>query len=224
MRQKDNFDEPPSRTGDVHSANTGRPARGESTGGLSVDPWTMTDAVLRRWYWIALAAVLLAAAAYFFTKQRWHSFYTASVRLIRFEMVNSTAYYKPAQLTDATFASLLKAPELLKRVSEKSKPRISPESLTKRSVVSPTRESDVVVIMIGGMNLQSTIDLANLYAKEAVAYTREVQRKEASEVNEALKAQLAKLDEDMRRFNEQIVAAPPVSQRPAARRGYKEKS
>jgi len=61
---------------------------------------------------------------------------------------------------------LRKAPELLKRIGGKAKPPISVEALTRRSVISPTRESDVVVVMVGGPDLRQTLDLANLPKKD----------------------------------------------------------
>ena len=194
--------------------NGGRPHRAENgAGNLAVDPWTLTEAVLRRWYWIFLVVGVLAGAAYYIAEQRWHNTYTASVQLIRFEMPNSTEFYKPRQLTDATFASLLKAPELLKRIAAKAKPSISPEALTKRSLISPTRDSDVVVVMVGGMDLRHTLDLANLYAREAAQYTRELQAKEAGEVNEALKTQLAQLDADLAAQKKDLATAPSSTQK-----------
>src|SRR5678816_2454056 len=214
-----NAEERPKPSGHDNSAINGRPDLAERSGDgkLAVDPWTLTEAVLRRWYWVLLTAGLLAAGTYYFAEQRWHNFYTASVQLIRFEMPNSTEFYKPRQLTDATFASLLKAPELLKRIGGKAKPPISVEALTRRSVISPTRESDVVVVMVGGPDLRQTLDLANLYAREASQYTRELQIKEASEVNEALKLQLAQMDADIASLNKSVNVAPSPNQKPVVR-------
>src|SRR5713101_6462416 len=89
-------------------------------GGFALDPMSLTEGVLRRWYWMVLIGALFAGVVSFYTKHIWRNAYTASVQLMRFETLNSTEYYKARQLTDQTFASYLKSPELLQSVSAKA--------------------------------------------------------------------------------------------------------
>ena len=106
-----------------HSGN-GRSEAGPKagSGGFALDAWTLTEGVLRRWHWILLSGLGFAAIVFLYTSHIWRNDYTASVQLIRFETQNSTVYYKPRQLTDHTFASLLKAPELLQMVGSNAAP------------------------------------------------------------------------------------------------------
>jgi hypothetical protein len=210
MIDKGNSEQRPRPMGPDHPGPNGsRPVpRQNEEGTVSLDPWALTEAALRKWYWIFLACGLLAAGAYLYTDQRWRDSYRVSVQLVRFEMPNSTEYYKPRQLTDATFANFLRDPELLKRIGAQSKPPMSADAVAKWSMISPTRDNDIVVVMVGGTEMQQTIDLANLYATEATKYTKDLQRKEAREVNQSLTNQLAVLDRDMENLNKNLVEAP----------------
>src|SRR5258706_15334538 len=201
MMDKNNSEQRSQATGPEHPGHNGhghRPVpRQSEQGAMALDPWALTEAALRRWYWIFLACGLLAAGAYLYTDQRWRDSYRVSVQLIRFEMPNATEYYKPRQLTDATFANFLRAPDLLKRVGAKLKPPLSADGVAKWSMVSPTRDSDVVAVMVGGTEVRQTLELANTYASEAAKYTQELQKKETSEGNQTLTNQLATVDQDM---------------------------
>src|SRR3954468_7668534 len=200
-----------------HRGGNGRSGSGQTNPfGLSIDPLALGEAVLRRWYWLLLAGLFVGASVYVVTHHFWRDSYTASVQLMRFENLNSTEFYKPRQLTDHTFASLLKAPELIQRISEKAQPRTTPYGLSARVTVSPGKESDIVTIMVDGKNLQETVQLANLYANEAEKYTREIQQKEASEANEKLKAQLSLTDAELA-TNAQALNSLPSSAVKAAR-------
>ncbi len=181
-----------------------RPAKS----GFALDPWVLAEGLARRWYWLILAAGVVAAASFFYTRHILRNAYTASVQLIRFETPNSTEFYKPRLLTDQTFASLLKSPELLQRVAKKAQPALTPASLASRLVVSPVRESDVVVVMVAGMDLKQTVALANLYGDEAGQFTADLQRKEALEANHVLTNQLVRMDAELETFNKKIALAP----------------
>src|SRR6266850_1827861 len=196
-----------------HSARNGRPHRAQNPFGLTIDPVTLAEAVLRRWYWLLLAALFVGASAYFVTHHLWRDTYTASVQLMRFDTPNSTEYYKPRILTDHTFASLLKAPELIQRISENARPRTTPYALSSRVTVSPGKESDLVTIMVDGKNLKETVQLANLYATEAEKYTREIQSQEAAEANEKLKAQLSLTDAELAANTQALNTSPSPTQK-----------
>ena len=72
--------------------------------------------------------------------------------------------------------------------------------------------------MVGGTEVRQTLELANTYASEAAKYTQELQKKEASEVNQTLTNQLATLDKDMENLTKILVTAPAAAaQMPAQR-------
>ncbi|PYX66941.1 MAG: hypothetical protein DMG78_28475, partial [Acidobacteria bacterium] len=164
-----------------------------------------------------LVGGLFAGTVYFYTSHKWRNAYTASVQLVRFEAPNSTTFYKPRQLTDHTFASYLKAPELLQAVAPKAVPPISAGSLESRVLISPVRESDVVVVMVSALTMKDATNLANLYAAEATNFMRELQRKDAGEANESLKAQLFTTDSYIELLTKKLNSFPMNSGKPSSR-------
>jgi len=178
----------------------------------SFDPWPWVEVCLRRSHWMILAAVLLAAAGAYVGWERWHANYTATVQLIRFEPQNTSEFFKPREYTEHTFASLLKSPELLQRISKQANPQISADQLAATVRVLPVPESDVVSVSVSAESAEAAVKLANLYATEAERFTKDVQAKEAAEANGYLKQQLAEMDGDVARLNEQLQA---LARRPA---------
>ena len=128
------------RTSGRNGAGGGARANGqqEKAGGFALDPMSLTEGILRRWHWMALVGGLFAVVVFFYTKHIWRNAYTASVQLVRFEALNSTVFYKPRQLTDQTFASYLKSPELLRRIASEARPPLSPSALSSRVMISPS--------------------------------------------------------------------------------------
>jgi protein involved in polysaccharide export with SLBB domain/capsular polysaccharide biosynthesis protein len=166
-----------------------------------------------------LAAVLLGAAGAYVGFTRWQANYTANVQLLRFEAQNTSELFKPREFTEHTFASLLRSPELLGRVSKKSQPPISVDQLAATVRVLPVPESDVVSVSVSADTAENAVRLANLYAAEAEHFTKDMQAKEAAEANDYLKQQLAEMDSDVAKLNEQwqtLARRPAVQSVPRA--------
>ena len=179
----------------------------------SFDPWPWVEVCIRRSYWMVFAAVLLGAAGAYVGLKYWQANYTATIQLLRFEPQNTSELFKPREFTEHTFASLLRSPELLGRVSTQTKPQISADQLAATLRVLPVPESDVVSVSVSADTPEAAVKLANLYALEAERFTKDMQAKEAAEANDYLKQQLSEMDSDVAKLNEQLqtLAKRPVT-------------
>lgn len=101
------------------------------------------------------------------------------------------------ELEPNTYASLLRAPELLQRVAAQARPPLPAESLAKKLNITPERNSDVILVAISTADQQSAVDLANLYAREAVRFTQELQTNAAARVSLFLRQQLAPVEDEI---------------------------
>ena len=115
-------------------------------------------------------------------------------------------------MAPATFASLLRAPELLHRVAARTQPRLAVETLLKSITVTPQPESDVIVITASAGDRPAAVALANLHAEEAVRLTQELQTNAAAEVNRFVTQQLAPIEEEITSLDR----LPPPTVRSAA--------
>ena len=172
-----------SETGRMSERPQTEPRTGREPAAVPFDPWCFVEILAHRWRWLILGGCVFAALGAAAGVMAWKTSYTAVAQLIRYEPMASGDFFKPQALTPDTFTGLLKAPELLQRVGTNCHPPVSPEMLTKSVFIKTDPDSDLVKVGVKGRNLQAVVDLANLYAREAVRYTLDLQRREAKEVN-----------------------------------------
>ncbi len=185
----------------------------------SFDLWTFIELIVRRWYWMLLGGCLLALGGYFAGQYFFQPGYLATAELLRFETANTTEYYKPRQFAQDTFASVIRSPELLQQVSRIAQPPLSVDDLDGALTITPSQNSDMLSITMAAPHPQMAVDLANLYAREAVRYSQELQRKEASGVDNILKEQLSQMDLDIQDLSGQLRSLPKQSlEQPSATR------
>ncbi len=159
------------------------------------DPWCLVEILAHRWRMLILGGCAFALLGGVAGTLAWKKSFTAVAQLMRYEPIASGDFFKPQPLTPDTFTGLLKAPELLQRVGTNCHPPVSPEMLTKSVFIKTDPDSDLVKLGVKGRNAQYVIDVANLYAREAVQYTLDLQRREAEEVNKNfLKQRLEEMD------------------------------
>jgi capsular polysaccharide biosynthesis protein len=188
----------PDRAGnDGLAVNNGRAAAG-------IDPWSIGEALVKRWYWLILAGVVCGVAAAYAGREYWRTTYTASVQLIRSDspMINEVMRDRASPMQ--TLADLLRSPDLMQRAAGLAKPPISPDTLGSSLVITPERNKESMTIAVTDSSPEVAADLANLFAVESVSYIKELQRRELASVNEHLLQQLGEIDGLMREFDDRL--------------------
>ena len=88
-------------------------------------------------------------------------------------------------------------------------PPVSTEVLNKSVFIKTDSDSDVVKVGVKGLNAQWAIDIANLYAHQAVAFRLDMEKQEAEKVVRAyLHDRLAQMDKDAADLEKQFRALP----------------
>jgi protein involved in polysaccharide export with SLBB domain/capsular polysaccharide biosynthesis protein len=176
-------------------------ANGHANGNSSSPPfsiWTFADLIANRWHWLVVGIILGCGGFFLLGWKMVQPKFTANVQFLRYETPAQSDLLKTQPLTSETFAGLIVSPDLLKRVGDKIQPPIPPERLAKQMKVDPQAESDIVKVSVAAGDAQQAVDLANVYAQEVVAYTKELQASQAWTVaNNYLKKQVDAMDRDI---------------------------
>src|SRR2546423_268269 len=96
--------------------NGENPAKEFSSNGkvaASFTPWPFVEMLVRSWHWLILGGCVLAGLGFVAGTELWQTRYTASAELLRFETPNNSDYFKPRVISEGTFGSMLRSPELL---------------------------------------------------------------------------------------------------------------
>ena len=165
------------------------------------------NALRRRWLWLVMGGVALALVGLVGGSLFWKNSYTASAQLLRQTSAHVLAVLGERELDPNTYASLLRAPELLERVAAQASPPLLPELLARKLNITPERNSDVLMVAVSTANQQSAVDLANLYAREAVKFTQEMQTNAAAQVSLFVTQQLTPLEAEITALYQPL---PPV--------------
>ena len=175
---------------------------------LRIDPWSLAEAVARRWYWLALGAITFGVLAFLGATALWKSSYTASVQLIRHDSPVVAEVFRDRQVSMQTFADLFRSPELIQRVAAAAQPPLSADALASSLAITPERNKESLTIAVTDSSPERASGLANLHAREAVQLTRQLQAQEAAALNEHLRQQLAAIDSQTRQIEERLQQSP----------------
>lgn len=201
---------PPEAPASAREETLARPeVRGTS---LPFDPLRVAAAILRKWHWILFSGLLLAliggAAAYFTVEPQ----YTASAQLMRQEVAgmfrasDQGEPFKPRQLSVPTLVGYMKSPAVLQPVSAQAQPSLSVQAVLGGLTITPERNTDLITVTFKSKRSSETaLRILNLYGREVVRLTREMQAQEAADVNRLLKKQLVKTDDDLRGINNELL-------------------
>jgi len=194
-----------------HSGRLRNTAPLPHTGANAADLLPLLEAILRRWWWLLTGSVVLGLLGFIGGFALWKSSYTAPAQLMRYESPNAVEVFGIRQAAPQTLPSILHSPELLQRVGARADPPISAEVLAATLRVMPEHDSDIIVVTLTGRDPQKTLELVNLYSREAVRYTQEMQGKSAGEIIQFTKQQLARTESEISNVNHQGVNLPPAS-------------
>jgi protein involved in polysaccharide export with SLBB domain/capsular polysaccharide biosynthesis protein len=178
----------------------------------ALDAWVFLEVLLQKWKLILLTGGIMATIGFLGSSLLLHRTYMAVATLMRFQPTITAQFFNPPVLTPDTFAALLKSPELLQIVSTNSHPQASVDVLNKAVFIKTEPDSDVVKVGVKAFTPQGAVDLANLYASNAVQFTRELQRREArTAVANYFKEQLTFMDTNISSLEDQARRSVPGS-------------
>lgn len=184
------------------------PAAAEESPGLPVDPLRLLGGLWQRRRWVAIglaAGGVLGGLAGLWRAQTRHA---VSVQLIKREVPNSFRSgeageaFKPRQLSGATLVGIATSDNVLRRVTEKSKPRLALGLLRQSIEVKEQRGTDYVNLTFSGyVSAEATVNHANLWAQEVVEFSRDMQSRESREIRQYLQQQIESTDVELKRVN-----------------------
>ena len=179
---------------------------------LPFDPLRLAAAILRGWYWLPLAGVLLALPAFAWANSKFHTSFSTTVQLIRREVSTTIRQaqfgdpFKPRQVTVGTVVSVMQSPKLLEKVGRAAHPPMAGEALLSCLTIAPERETDLINVTIkGGGSARATADLINSYANEVVSLTAQMQSDEAAELDKFLRDQISRVDTELELVNKELL-------------------
>jgi protein involved in polysaccharide export with SLBB domain/capsular polysaccharide biosynthesis protein len=197
--------------GNGHSRHSSKSQtrNGHQPASKPIDGWFVAELLLGRWRWMVLSGCLLAALGCCAGMLAWKRTYTATAQLLRFEPMATGDFFKPQPISSDTFASMLKSPELLKGVALNLNPPLLPETLAKCVLIKCDADSDMVKVVVKGYDAKFAVDTANLYATNAVEYTRQLQKRDVEALNQALiQDRVTQMDKDIGTLEKQFRALP----------------
>jgi protein involved in polysaccharide export with SLBB domain/capsular polysaccharide biosynthesis protein len=177
------------------------------------DFWSAAEILAHRWHWLIVGGILAAGAfftiGWFYVQPK----YTATAELLRYETPGTSEFLKTTPLTSQTFAELVTAPELLRRVGASAQPPLAADEVAKRVKVDPQDESDIVKVSLTASTPAEAVQLANIYGSEVTNYTSQLQATQAAQVADTyLKEQVQHMDSDITELTAQFRGMPGASQ------------
>ncbi len=183
-----------------------------AAGGLSLpfDPVRLLAALLRNWIWCIVTGVVLGAGLLALGYYKLETSYTVETELIRREASTTIRAslqgdsFKPRQVTVQTIVTVMQSPKLLDRVGSLATPPVSGSALARMLTIKPEKETDLISVTLKTkLGPQGTADLINLYAREVVAMTAQMQSDEAAELDKFLREQIARIDAELDEINKE---------------------
>ena len=176
----------------------------EEPGEFHVDIWRMLGALQRQWMWLVAATVVLGALG--FAGGYYKGRYTVAVKLIRRDVSSGSEAFKAEALTPETMLSQIRSWDVARRVEAKAQPPVSAMELMEHITIEPEQKTDIVIINLSGKNTNDLVNLANLYAVETIAFTKEYQLKKPAEAIHDNEERAANLDKDIKHAEAEMAA------------------
>lgn len=171
---------------------------------------TLVQAVLGRWRWLLAGGAALAIAAFAFALRVTDSSGNAWVQLVRNDLPVTGDAFKLRHLSTLTLADMLRNPAHLQRVGAQVRPPVSPEELARSVKVKTERDGDILTFTVAGASREAALELANVFARTAVEFTRELQAGDVTDEQNRLKQHLERIETDLAVLNQELRALPPA--------------
>ena len=206
MTAPENFVQP-----DIRPGSAGSQPEAEVPSSLPVDPLRLLAGLWKRRTGLIcamVAGVLLGAGLGLFKTQ---TRYKASVQLIKRDLPSSFRVgeagepFKPRQLSNGTLVGTASANEVLEKVAAKAS---VPVSQVRGAIeVTEQRNTDFVLLAFSGFKSpEDTAATANLWAREVVQFTRDLQSQESREIGQFLQTQVDATDAELAKIRAQVLA------------------
>ena len=115
--------------------------------------------------------------------------------------------FKPKQLSLQTMVNVMVSRAILEKVGSQMNPPITPAGLRGGLTITPERETDLITIQYASSTSpQDTVDTLNLYLREVVKMTKDLQTEEANEVNQYLTKQIGDIDAEAKVIGDKILS------------------
>lgn len=175
---------------------------------LPFDPFRILDALKNKWPWWLSAGLVLGLTGFIYGRTSTGS--SLPVQLLRREMpvlqsVDKNDPFKPQQYSDQTFVNMTKAPEVLTRVAAQSKVPISPGKLSYSIVVGWDQGSELITLTFNTtLPPKEAADLMNLYVATLIDYSKEIQVRDAKDLESFYEEKLAIVSTNLDKANEEM--------------------
>lgn len=189
---------------------------GPRAAGSSFDFWSLLDPLLRRWTVPVFIGLALLAGAVFFAMNQWRTSYTSTTQLVYTTPPTTESGYRPRSIGMTTLTGLLRAPELMRRVGAYAQPALTASEVDRRIQVVPERDSEILTVTASGEDRAATVGLANIYAREAARYLREVQVRDAEDSVAIAQKRLRQVETDLSAVENRLLNLPIAAVAPAA--------
>ncbi len=161
---------------------------------------SLAGLVVRQWLWIVLGCLCASVLGLMVGLELWEKSYTATAQLVRQESANTASIIGDRQVTAQTFAGLLRSPDLIERVSSKLE-YAAQAQLGENIRIVPERNSEILTVAMNAKTADEALKTANLYASEAVDYTKEMQGESANEISRYIQNQLSQINREILSLN-----------------------
>lgn len=189
---------------------------GPRAAGPTFDFWSLFDPLFRRWTLPLLIGALLLAAGAFFAFNTWRTSYTSAAQIIYTTPPTTESGYRPRAIGMPTLTGLLRSPELMRRVGAYAQPALTPTEVDRRIRLQPERDSEILTVTASAGDRDGAVALANLYAREAVRYLREIQTRDAEDSVAIAQKRLRQVESDLSRVEQRLLNLPLTAVAPAA--------
>jgi capsular polysaccharide biosynthesis protein len=184
----------------------------EGGSGLPFDLLRLIAALLRNWHWLLTSGGILAVLVFVVGLFKFETGYWVTVQLIRREATTTIRAsllgdaFKPRQVTVQTIVNVMQSPKLLDRVGSLATPPMSGGALASALTIKPEKDTDLISVTLKSKNgIQGTADLVNLYTREVVAMTAQMQSDEAAELDKFLRDQISRIDSELDTINQELL-------------------
>ena len=187
----------------------------EEEGGIPLpfDPFRLILALVRVLPIGFVLGAVFAVGGYMFADTQFQPSFSSWSQIMKVEirdMFRTLAVgesFKPKQLSLQTMVNVMVSRAILEKVGAQLNPQRSPAALRSGLTITPERETDLITIQYGGASSpQDTVDALNIYLREVVKMTKDLQTEEANEVNQYLTKQIADIDAEAKVIGDKILS------------------